>query len=116
MPIAIAGLYALALAYAGVTALSLTHNGYQRRIWGRSASAWTVIALHLGGWGLVALALVPCVLSWEEGLALIIWFGILSCAATTQLLLMPNLPRVAARFAIIAGGIGLVGLSIITWI
>lgn len=102
------GVAALALCYAGMSAICLSMDRHYRRVWQKPGSRERLRVLRAGGWLVVALSVVDCMRSWGTGTGLIVWFGLLSVASAVIVLTLSYAPRALARSAIVAAPIGLV--------
>jgi uncharacterized protein DUF3325 len=91
-----------ALAYAGFTAVCLAMDRHARHVSRRPPARRTATLLRAGGYGLLALAAVPCVRALEGSTGLVMWLGVLSAAALSLIFLLPYAPRLAAALAVVA--------------
>ena len=91
---------ALALAYAGFTALCLAMERHYGEVFGlRRVPARRALALRITGWALLALSLPPCVVARGWAMGVVLWCGVLSAAVLPLVLLLPYAPRLAAWLA-----------------
>ena len=109
-----ASLLSLALAHAGMAALSfamdrhheqLTHQRQQMPLQRRAL-------LRLAGVVLLMAAVVPCVMAWGGTVGSVAWLGFLSAGALLVALLLPYRPRAIACLAACAAAFGGVGLAV----
>lgn len=92
-------LLALALAYAGLTAVCLSMERHYRHVWRRMPARRTTVLLRTLGFALLALALRPCMAALAGCTGVILWFGVLTAAALLLVFLLPYAPRAAAACA-----------------
>ncbi|ASK33720.1 DUF3325 domain-containing protein [Alloalcanivorax mobilis] len=100
---------ALALAYAGLTALALGMKRHHQSLLGAKPSDARLRAFRVTGWALIALMLLCCLRLWPLGLALSLAFGLATLAGLPLIFLLPYRPRLAARLALalpLAAGVG----------
>lgn len=105
---------ALLLAYAGFAALSLAmprHHSQLRPA--RSLPNKRDRGLYrLAGWCALALAALASILGWGPAIGAVAYFGVLSAAALTLVLLLAYTPRWAGRLAMAACA----GLPLLAWV
>lgn len=83
-------LVVLALGYAAMAALSLSMERHQEQVYGKAFGA---MPLRLGGWTLLAVALVPAIAAWGSAVGILAWLGFLTFAALGIGLQMTYAPR-----------------------
>lgn len=83
-------LIVLALSYAAMAAVSLSMGRHQQQVLGKPVAG---LALRLGGWALLAVALVPAIAAWGVSVGLLAWLGLLTFAALGIGLQMSYAPR-----------------------
>jgi hypothetical protein len=71
---------ALALAYAGFTALALAMDRHHRQVWRRTASGRTRILLRAAGILGLGLSLATCIVQSGWSVGLVLWLGVLTAA------------------------------------
>ncbi len=97
-------LIVLALSYAAMAAVSLSMERHQQQVFGKPVSR--PVALRLGGWALLAVALVPAIGAWGTSVGIVAWLGMLTFAALglgLQLTYAPRPVAWAAPAAALAG-------------
>ncbi|HIV69596.1 MAG TPA: DUF3325 domain-containing protein [Candidatus Aquabacterium excrementipullorum] len=106
---------AIALAYAGFTALSLAMDRHHADVYGRGkepsprARQW----LRAGGAAGLALSLLACVERQGWNMGPILWCGAMTLGALLLSgLLLPYAPRWAVRLAMVSAPIGLISLAL----
>jgi Protein of unknown function (DUF3325) len=98
----VTALLALALAYAGFTAVCLAMDRHHRKVFGQPPARRTATALRLLGFGLLALAAAPCVSISDGSNGVLLWLGLLTAAGVALIFLLPYAPRMAAVLAVVA--------------
>jgi hypothetical protein len=83
-------LIVLALSYAAMAAVSLSMARHQEQAAGKAFGARS---LRLGGWALLAVALVPALAAWGTSVGILAWLGMLTFAALGVGLQMTYSPR-----------------------
>lgn len=83
-------LIVLALSYAAMAAVSLSMERHQEQVYGK---AFPAMALRLGGWALLAVALVPAIAAWGTSVGILAWLGFLTFAALAVGLQMTYAPQ-----------------------
>ncbi|WP_338767988.1 DUF3325 domain-containing protein [Massilia sp. METH4] len=83
-------LVVLALSYAAMAAVSLSMERHQEQVAGKAVPA---MPLRLGGWLLLAVALVPAIAAWGTSVGILAWLGFLTLAALAVGLQMTYSPR-----------------------
>jgi hypothetical protein len=83
-------LIVLALGYAGMAAVALSMARHQEQVLGK---AFAATPLRLGGWALLAVALVPALVAWGASVGILAWLGMLTFAALGIGLQMTYSPR-----------------------
>lgn len=83
-------LIVLALCYAAMAAVSLSMERHREQVHGKAAAA---MHLRLGGWALLAVALVPAIVAWGTSVGILAWLGMLTFAALGTGLQMTYAPR-----------------------
>lgn len=107
-------LLAIALAYAGLTALALAMKRHHEAVLGRKpAGPGRLRALRFTGWGLIVLMLFCCLTLWPLGLALSLALGLVTLAGLPLIFLLPYHPRLAGRLALMLPLITSIGTAII---
>lgn len=86
-------LIALALAYAGLTALCFGMQQHRRRISSAPPTARTIAALRSAGSAFLGLSLLTCVAGFSGSLGFVAWLGLLTAAALPLAFLLPFAPR-----------------------
>lgn len=113
MTTAHAAMLGLALAYAGMAALSFAmdrhHEQLTRR---REVPVRLRVSLRMGGTVLLAAAAVPCVSAWGATVGTVAWLGLLSACALPVALLLPYRPRGVAWLAAFAAVASCIGLAL----
>jgi len=71
-------LIVLALGYAAMAAVALSMERHQEQVAGKAFAAGP---LRLGGWALLAVALVPATAAWGTPVGILAWLGMLTFAA-----------------------------------
>ncbi|MBB3220257.1 DUF3325 domain-containing protein [Pseudoduganella umbonata] len=71
-------LIVLALSYAAMTAVALSMDRHQEQVYGK---AFAAMSLRLGGWALLAVALVPAIAAWGTSVGILAWLGFLTFGA-----------------------------------
>lgn len=104
-------LTALALSYAGMSALSLAIDRHHRQVYGSDASPRARLQLRVAGCLLLALAMLPCVLLWGPGAGFVAWLGMLTIGALIAAIALPYWTRWAAPLAAAAGALAIAGLA-----
>lgn len=99
--------FALALCYAGLSAIALAMDRHHRQFRRRPPSLGLTASLRLLGWTQITGGLLACCLDrgWEGGPVL--WLGLLTAAAALLVLLLSYAPRAVALGAIIGPATGL---------
>jgi hypothetical protein len=107
-----ASLLALALAFAGMGALSFAMDRHCEQLtrWRETPRLQRVLLRGLGSL-LIAGALAPCLLAWGGSVGTVAWLGFLSAGALCVALLLPYLPRVAATAAALSAVVGVACLG-----
>lgn len=90
-------LIGLLLCVAGFASMALAMSKHQREVLGRVQGPGRQMALRLGGWGLLCLALWLCLETWGVSIGLVSWTGLLTVAAIVVVLTLTYLPRAAGR-------------------
>jgi hypothetical protein len=104
---------ALALAYAGMAALSFAMDRHHEQLTRlREVPARRRVSLRLAGSALLAAAAVPCVAAWGATVGTVAWLGFLSAGALPVALLLPYRPRGVAGLAACAAVAGLGALAL----
>ena len=80
----------LALSYAAMAAVSLSMERHQEQVMGK---AFPALPLRLGGWALLAVALVPAIGAWGTSVGILAWLGFLTFAALGVGLQMTYAPQ-----------------------
>lgn len=89
MPPLTASLLALALAFAGMAALSVAMDRHHEQLTRRRETPRLLrVGLCALGGLLIALALVPCVFAWGASVGTVVWLGFLSAGALCVVLLL----------------------------
>lgn len=103
---------ALALAYAGFTALCLAMERHHGEVFGsRRIPARRRFLLRVAGWALLAASFPACIAYWGWVIGPVAWCGLLTAAVLPLALLLPYAPRFAAGLAPVASILaGLAGL------
>jgi hypothetical protein len=113
MTTACAAWLGVALAYAGMAALSLAMDRHCEQLTGlREVPVRLRMSLRLAGTALLAAALVPCVMAWGASVGTVAWLGLLSAGALPVALLLPYRPRGAAGLAVLSAVAGCAGLAL----
>jgi len=108
-----ATLLAALLCHAAMMALSLAMGRHYQQLTGkREVPARHRHLLRTSGWALLLLAATTCIRSFEISVGLTIWCALLTVAALTVACGLTYRPRLSARMAALALGIGLAGLSV----
>ncbi|WP_454256596.1 DUF3325 domain-containing protein [Pseudomonas sp. Marseille-Q8238] len=90
----------LALSYAGMAGLSLGMNRHAAQVWPKKKlTPFGQRGLRLGGWLLLALALLPCLWTWGVSVGIVAWIGLIGAGALLLVLLLAYRPRPAAALA-----------------
>jgi len=100
---------ALALAYAGLTALALGMKRHHQSLLGAKPVPRRLNTFRVVGCTLLGLMVLCCLSLWPLGLALSLAFGLATLAGLPLIFLLPYRPRLAARLAValpLAAGIG----------
>lgn len=85
----VASLLALALAFAGMAALSFAMDRHYEQLTRRRETPRLLrVGLRALGSLLIALALAPCVLAWGTSVGMVVWLGFLSAGALCVALLL----------------------------
>lgn len=96
-------LFALALAYAGFTALCLAMERHHEEVFrSRRIPPNRRLVLRVAGWGLLTASFPACIAYWGWVIGPVAWCGLLTAAALPLALLLPYAPRIAAGFAPVA--------------
>ncbi|MGJ7529653.1 DUF3325 domain-containing protein [Variovorax sp. GB1P17] len=108
-----ASLLSLALAHAGMAALSFAMDRHHEQLTHRRQEMppRRRALLRLAGVVLLMAAVVPCVMAWGGTVGSVAWLGFLSAGALPVALLLPYRPRgiaCLAACAAVLGGAGLV--------
>lgn len=108
-----ASLLALALAFAGMGALSFAMDRHCEQLtrWRETPRLQRVGLRGLGGL-LIVLAGAPCLLAWGGSVGTVAWLGFLAAGALLVTLLLPYLPRVAATVAALSAVLGVACLGL----
>ncbi|GGY44358.1 DUF3325 domain-containing protein [Pseudoduganella albidiflava] len=101
-------LVVLALSYAAMAAVSLSMERHQEQVYGK---AFPAMPLRLGGWALLAVALVPAVAAWGTSVGILAWLGFLTFGALGIGLQMTYAPR-PVRWTAPAGAL----LGAVAWL
>ena len=101
---------ALALAYAGLTSLSLAMKRHHDQVMGRKLPPERVRYYRWPGWLLLALSLWVTLTVWPLGLALFMAVGLVAIAGLPLVFLLPYRARLAGRLAV-----ALPVLAMLTW-
>ncbi|SDB74044.1 DUF3325 domain-containing protein [Belnapia rosea] len=102
-------LLALALPYAGFTALCLAMERHHEQVLGRRRIAPGLRRLlRLAGWLLLLASPLPCLALAGWGGGSVLWCGMLTAAALLLTLSLPYAPRLAAALALALPALGLV--------
>lgn len=84
-----ASLLALALAFAGMAALSVAMDRHYEQLTRRRETPCLLrMGLRALGGLLIALALVPCLIAWGGSVGIVVWLGFLSAGALCVALLL----------------------------
>lgn len=104
-------LAALALCFAGMSALSLAMDRHYEQFTGHSEPP-PLQRRWLRGFGSAALALAvwPCVAHWGWGIGLTAWCAWLTAGGMAVAWTLPYIPRWTVRASAAAAGIGLLAL------
>jgi hypothetical protein len=89
-------LVALALGYAGLTALCFGMEQHYRELSSALPARRTVVALRTAGSALLALALLVCIAGFPGSVGFIVWLGLLTAAALPLAFGLPFAPRAVA--------------------
>jgi hypothetical protein len=93
MTIAFATIAAVALGFAGFSALALAMNRHHQQVLKRAPSTAHARGLRATGWILLSLSLVCCVMGWGASVGPVVWFGLLSADAIAVVLLLTYLAQ-----------------------
>ena len=100
-------LLAYLLSYSALTALSLAMNRHHRMVRAEDLSADDAFRFRLLGWCTLAVSLLLACSSAESwSIGTVGWLGAVSAAALLLIVLLPTVPRLAARLALAAPSIG----------
>lgn len=104
-------LAALALCFAGMSALSLAMDRHYEQLTGQSEPPTRHRqGLRLAGSAALALAVWPCVAHWGWGVGLTAWFAWLTAGGMAVAWTLPYAARGTVRASVAAAGIGLLAL------
>lgn len=92
----------LLLAYTGMLSLCLGLERHYKQIWQRAPSALLRRLLRLGGWLALTGSFATSVLAWGWAMGPVGWFGLMSVAGITLVLLLPYAARLPIVIAISA--------------
>lgn len=92
----------LLLAYSGMLGLCLGLERHFKQIWQLVPSTLIRRVLRVGGWSALAGSFAASVFAWGWAMGPVGWFGLMSLAGITLVLLLPY----AARLSIAIAGIG----------
>ncbi|RQO39710.1 DUF3325 domain-containing protein [Variovorax sp. KBW07] len=108
-----ASLLSLALAHAGMAALSFAIDRHHEQLTQRrdEMPARRRVLLRVAGALLLIAAVVPCVMAWGGTVGPVAWLGFLSAGALLVALLLPYRPKGAAWLAACAAITGCAGLA-----
>ena len=85
----VASLLALALAFAGMAALSSAMDRHYEQLTRRRETPRLLrVGLRALGSLLIALALAPCLIAWGGSVGVVVWLGFLSAGALCVALLL----------------------------
>ncbi|SDU03472.1 DUF3325 domain-containing protein [Halopseudomonas salegens] len=102
---------ALLLAHAGLSCLALAMLKHRKQLLPRrQLSAPACRLIRLSGWAGLLASVAVCIHGAGIGEGLPLWFGLFSLAALILILQVAFAPLMAARFALLSLGMGLVGL------
>ena len=88
-------LFIFGLLYCGLAALSMAMDRHYKQVWGEKPTASLRHILRITGWALLGVSFWISFQSWERGIGSIAWFGILTVAAFTFILLLTYRPKMA---------------------
>lgn len=101
---------ALALAYAGMTAMCLAMRKHYRQIWNRDPVQAERNGLRIAGWILLIISLGLCITGWGGSIGPVAWFGMLSVTGLILIFLLPYLPRLIVSLGVLAPLLSLIGV------
>jgi len=103
--------YALALAFAGMTALAFAMDRHHEQLTGeRAIPRRRSRLLRVLGAALLAAAVLPSVGGWGATVGVVAWLGWISAGALVAVLWIAAAPRWAARAAAALAPLALLGL------
>jgi len=109
-----ATLLAALLCHAAMMALSLAMGRHYEQLTGkREIPVPYRRLLRTSGWALLLLAALTCIHAFEIGVGLSLWCALLTVAALAVACGLTYHPRLSARMAALALGIGLPGVGVL---
>ncbi|WP_027013989.1 DUF3325 domain-containing protein [Comamonas composti] len=98
---------ALLLAFAGFTLIAATMERHGESLHMPSLGERQLLAWRLGGYVLLAISLLPCLMRWGPSVALAAWLGLLSFAAGALALMFTYFSRHVRHAAALSSLLGL---------
>jgi hypothetical protein len=89
----IAWVASLLLAFSGMLGLCLGLERHFKQIWQRAPSPGLRRTLRTAGWLALAASFATCVLAWGWAMGPVGWFGLMSLAGISLVLLLPYAAR-----------------------
>ena len=88
-------LFVFSLLYCALAALCMAMERHYKQVWGDKPAASRRHTLKATGWILLGVSFWISYQTWERGIGSLAWFGILTIAAFTFILMLTYRPRVA---------------------
>ena len=88
-------LFIFGLLYCGLAALSMAMDRHYKQVWGEKLAVSRRHMLRTAGWALLGVSFWISFQNWERGIGSLAWFGILTIAAFTFILLLTYRPKMA---------------------
>ncbi|MBL4836643.1 MAG: DUF3325 domain-containing protein [Kordiimonadaceae bacterium] len=92
-------LFIFSLLYSGLAALCMAMEKHYKAVWGNKPEANKRKAIQFLGWFLLGLSFWLSYNNWENGIGSAAWFGLLTIAAFSFILLLTYRPKIALYLA-----------------
>lgn len=103
-----------ALAYAGMTVLSLSmEKHYAQAMRGADLSQGRKKCLKIVGWSFLALGILSSIHGWNSTIGIVVWSGFVSVAAINMVLVLSYFPTQVVRIGASAVIVGLLNLLVL---
>ncbi len=97
----------LLFAYSGMLALCQGLERHYKQVWGKPCAPWQRKGLRVLGWSALGVSFLLCVAAWGWAMGPVGWFGVISLAGLTLVMLLPYVPRFAVWLGAAVVGWGL---------